>query len=98
MSEFVFGIKGLDKLLPGVLYRGATIVIAGHPGAGKTSFAITICYANARYSNKKCLYISFQEPKTKLYRAAKALGMDLEDLEKKVYSNLLTYLLQLLAR
>jgi len=83
MPEFVFGIKGLDELLPGVLYRGTTIVIAGHPGAGKTIFATTICYNNARYSSKKCLYISFQEPKMKLYRVMKSLGMDLEDLEKK---------------
>ena len=82
ISEYIFGIKGLDKLLQGALYPRTTLVIAGHPGAGKTTLATAICYSNARH-NKKCLYISFQEPKAKLYRVMKNLGMDLEDLEKK---------------
>jgi len=83
VTGFVFGIGGLDKLLPGALHPGATIVVAGHPGAGKTTFATTLCYSNARYSSKKCLYISFQESKAKLFRVAKNLGMDLHDLESR---------------
>ena len=67
-TEFVFGIKDLDDFLPGVLYRGSTVVVASHPGAGKTTFATIICYSNARYNNKKCLYLSFQEPKRSYIR------------------------------
>ena len=82
MSRLVLGIKNLDELLANTLYPGATIVIAGHPGAGKTTFATTVCHSNA-LNGKKCLYLSFQESKAKLYRVAKYLGMDLEKIEKE---------------
>ncbi len=82
MSRLVLGIKHLDELLANTLYPGATLVVAGHPGAGKTTFATTVCYSNA-LNGKKCLYLSFQESKIKLYRVAKYLGMDLEEIEKK---------------
>ncbi|MCD6301018.1 MAG: AAA family ATPase, partial [Staphylothermus sp.] len=81
MTKLIIGIEELDRLLPTALYPGATVVVAGHPGAGKTTLAITICYSNA-LRNKKCLYISFQEAKPKLYRVMKSLGMDLEKLER----------------
>ncbi|RLG76742.1 MAG: hypothetical protein DRO12_03995 [Thermoprotei archaeon] len=83
MQELVFGVRGLDVLLRSALFPGATIVVAGHPGAGKTTLATTICYANARYGNKRCLYLSFQESKVKLFRVAKNLGMELEDAERR---------------
>ena len=82
MTRLVLGIKNLDELVANTLYPGATIVVAGHPGAGKTTFATTVCYSNA-LNGKKCLYLSFQESKVKLYRVAKFLGMDLEKIEKK---------------
>ncbi len=82
MSRLVLGIKNLDEVVANTLYPGATIVIAGHPGAGKTTFATTVCHSNA-LNGKRCLYLSFQESKSKLYRVAKSLGMDLEKIEKE---------------
>ncbi|MEM1526294.1 MAG: ATPase domain-containing protein [Ignisphaera sp.] len=82
MSEqrFVFGVNGLDRMLMGVLDPPSMLVIAGHPGAGKTTLASSICYANA-LKGFKCLYISFQEDKEKLYKNMKNLNIDLERIE-----------------
>ena len=79
---FVFGVEGLDKLFGEALKPPATIVIAGHPGAGKTTLASSICYYNA-INGHKCFYVSLQEDKAKLYGNMRNLGLDLEALESK---------------
>lgn len=82
IEEFVFGVKDLDRLLPGAIFPSSVIVVAGHPGAGKTTLASTICYANA-LRGYKCLYVTFQEHKEKMFRVMKSLGMDFYELEAK---------------
>lgn len=80
VERFTWGIEGLDKFIGDSLAPGSLIAIAGHPGAGKTILASTICYANA-LRGRKCLYISFQESRIKLFRVLKRLGVDLEGVE-----------------
>lgn len=75
-----FGIEGLDKILGSFIIPPYTIVVAGHPGAGKTTMASTICYSNV-LKGYKCLYISMQEDREKLYEYMSKLGLDLEKAE-----------------
>ncbi|MEM4564464.1 MAG: ATPase domain-containing protein [Desulfurococcaceae archaeon] len=82
MEKFIWGIESLDKLIGDAIVPGSLVVIAGHPGAGKTILASTICYANTLRGHK-CLYISFQESKGKLFRVMKRLGIDLGSVEEK---------------
>ncbi len=82
MPSFKVGVRGIDELLPDLLYPGSLVVIAGHPGSGKTALASTICYRNA-LSGNKCLYISLQESKKKLFRVMKSFDMDFEELENR---------------
>jgi len=72
----------LDRILRDAIQPGTLLVISGHPGSGKTTLASTICYANA-LQGRKCLYISFQESKEKLYVNMARLGLNLEEIEKK---------------
>ena len=81
-SPFIFGIRELDQRFSRALRHGVTIAIVGFPGTGKTTFAATICYANALRGNP-CIYISTQESKEKFYTNMKFLGMDFKELEKK---------------
>ncbi len=74
------GIEGLDKLLGSFISPPYNIVIAGHPGSGKTTMASTICYSNA-LKGRKCLYISLQEDKEKLYEYMSKLGLNLREAE-----------------
>jgi len=79
---YTFGVEPLDKWFGGVLRGGNLLVVAGHPGSGKTTLASQICYANA-LNGKKCLYISVQEDRDKLFRIMSSLGIDLAGAESK---------------
>ncbi|MEL9940864.1 MAG: ATPase domain-containing protein [Ignisphaera sp.] len=82
MGSIVFGIDVLDKYFRSALEPPATVVVAGHPGAGKTTLASTICYANA-LRGYRCLYVSFQEDKDKFFRNMAGVGIDLRLAEEK---------------
>lgn len=79
---FTTGLEEIDRNYPGLLEEGNVLVIAGNPGAGKTTLASSICHANA-VRGERCLYISFQEPRRKLFRNMARLGMRLEGLERR---------------
>jgi circadian clock protein KaiC len=81
LRRYTTGVVGLDKLI-GEITAPYTMLIAGHPGTGKTTLAATICSENAA-KGEKCLYISFYEDKEKHYRYMKKLGLNLEALESK---------------
>ncbi|MEM1816509.1 MAG: ATPase domain-containing protein, partial [Desulfurococcaceae archaeon] len=80
-KTFTTGIESLDRLI-GAIRAPYTILVAGHPGAGKTTLASTICYHNA-LKGRKCLYVTFYEDKDKLYSYMKKLGMPLSEVESK---------------
>ncbi|MEM2512286.1 MAG: ATPase domain-containing protein [Ignisphaera sp.] len=84
LMNYVFGVKALDDILSGALMPNSLVVVAGHPGAGKTTLASSICYANA-LKDLRCLYISFQESKEKLFRVMKNFNMDFKSLENKSF-------------
>ncbi|MEM1682714.1 MAG: ATPase domain-containing protein [Ignisphaera sp.] len=79
---YIFGITGLDKYLNNVLKPNSMVVVAGHPGSGKTTLASTICYSNALRGHK-CLYVSFQEDREKLFNNMKSFDMDFYKLESQ---------------
>lgn len=81
-KRFLFGVEGLDKYYSHALVPGTSILIAGHPGAGKTTFASMLCYSNA-LNGHPCLFITFGEHKEKFMRHMKNFNMDFEELEKK---------------
>lgn len=81
-SGFTYGVKVLDQLYSSALIPGTTILIAGHPGAGKTTFAAGICYKNA-LNGIPSLYISFIEDKDKFMNFMGRIGFPLEELERK---------------
>jgi len=78
-TDVEIAIKGLDEVIGKYVKFPALLVVGGHPGAGKTTFATTICVNNAK-NNKKCLYLSFQEDVNKLVSALGALGEEFKRL------------------
>ncbi len=72
------GIERLDAMLAGEgFYRGSTIMLAGTPGTGKTSFAAS--FANAAcLRGEKCLYFTFEESPDQIVRNMRSIGIDLE--------------------
>ena len=76
------GIVGIDRLLGGGFPRGSIVLVAGTPGAGKTTFAAKFVYEGVKKYGEPAVYLSFIEPKYDFYRFMSSLGMDFEELEK----------------
>ncbi len=80
--SFKLGVHDLDRQYSHVIRPGTVILIAGHPGAGKTTFAALTCFVNAS-NGKPCLYISFNEEKEKFMEWIRGLGFDFSSLESR---------------
>lgn len=70
------GIKRLDKLLGGGLYRGSSLLISGRPGTAKSSLAACFAEAAGR-RGERTLYVSFDELEGPYVRNLASLGIDL---------------------
>ncbi len=76
------GIPGLDDVLKGGLRRGASLLITGPPGTGKTIFGIQFIVEGAK-KGEAGIYITSEETIADLRVYAKELGLPMEELEKK---------------
>ena len=86
VDKVLTGISSLDKILGGGFNRGDTILVAGQPGAGKTTLGFQFLYNGATKYGENGVYVSFVESANKLKRDALRFGWDFEKLikEKKV--------------
>ncbi|MBI4016215.1 MAG: AAA family ATPase [Candidatus Aenigmarchaeota archaeon] len=76
------GIEGVDELLEKGIPKGASILVCGGPGSGKTIFCLqTLAYAASK--GEKCLYMTFEEHPDRLKKHMLDFGWDPEELEKK---------------
>jgi circadian clock protein KaiC len=78
-EKLTTGIKGMDEMVAGGLYRGSVTLIAGASGIGKTTACLQLLAANAK-NGERTLYLSFEEPVGQIMRALKNYGLDAEKL------------------
>jgi circadian clock protein KaiC len=74
------GIAGLDEMLSGGFLEGASVLLRGAPGTGKTTVGLQYLVHGAR-KGEPGLLISFEEFPQSLHRDAQALGWNLKELE-----------------
>jgi circadian clock protein KaiC len=72
------GIHDLDAMLEGKgYYKGASILVSGMPGSGKSTaaahFANSICA-----SGKRCIYFAMEESPQQIVRNMRSVGLDLD--------------------
>jgi len=79
------GIKGFDALFGKGegMPSGASVLVEGGPGSGKTLFCLTTLYNLCKNKGKKCLYMSFEEPEERLIHHMENFGWDAKGLIKK---------------
>jgi KaiC/GvpD/RAD55 family RecA-like ATPase len=77
------GIKSLDKIVEGGFNQGDTILVAGQPGAGKTTLGVQFLYTGAKQENLPGVYATFVESPSKLKRDMLRFNWDLAQLEKE---------------
>ncbi|MBI4733699.1 MAG: hypothetical protein HY779_02600 [Rubrobacteridae bacterium] len=83
MEERVkIGVDTLDLMLNGGLYTGASCVIKGAPGTGKTTLALQFLEEGLK-NGEAGLYITFEEFSGSLYRDAESIGIDLKHYEEQ---------------
>lgn len=70
------GIDGVDKILGGGIIKGATVLVSGSPGTGKSIFGIQFLYNGAREFGEKGIYLSFEENEADIAESAHSLGFD----------------------
>jgi circadian clock protein KaiC len=72
------GIARLDNMLGGKgYYRGASILVSGTAGSGKTSVGAHFVDAACR-RGETCLYFAFEESEKQIIRNMRSIGIDLE--------------------
>lgn len=70
------GSEGLDAMLGGGIPQGFSVLVAGGAGVGKTTLALSFCCKGAELG-EPALFLTFQEPPSKLLRLAEGLGFPL---------------------
>jgi circadian clock protein KaiC len=71
-------INGFDELFKekGIPF-GNSILVAGGPGVGKSTFCRQICY-NIVSNGKNCMYVSFEESKERIIKSMESFGWNVK--------------------
>ncbi|MBI1936115.1 AAA family ATPase [Candidatus Woesearchaeota archaeon] len=72
------GTPGLDHVLKGGLRKGASILITGAPGTGKTLMALQFIYYGAKDYGENGIFLTTEENTDVLAQSASNLGMDIK--------------------
>jgi circadian clock protein KaiC len=78
-QEMSSGVRELDDLLGGGLYRGSSSLIMGPAGVGKSSLATHYAMTAARDGHRVAMFV-FDETKRSLFARSESLGMNIEEL------------------
>ncbi len=82
-SKIPSGIASLDKIIEGGFNQGDVILVAGQPGAGKTTLATQFLFNGAKACGEKGVYVTFVESASKIRRDMLKFNWDLAMLEKE---------------
>ena len=86
------GITKLDQELGGGFLKGQSILLAGNPGSGKTTFGVQFLHAGL-VEGETVLYVSFCEPQSDFMKYMESVGFYLKEYEsnkKFIYLEALT--------
>lgn len=71
------GIEGLDIMMEGGMFRGFSLLVAGGPGTGKTSFGLQFIHEGARLGERG-LIVSLSARPAKVMSLSASIGLDLQ--------------------
>jgi len=75
-------VEGFDALLKEGIPEGASVLVEGGPGSGKTIFCLELIKTMTK-QGKKVLYMSFEEPEYRLRSHLRNFGVDPAKLERE---------------
>jgi circadian clock protein KaiC len=83
MERVPTGIDGFDELIENGLPKESVIIVAGNPGAGKTTFAAQFLHTGATKLTERGIYVCFAETRESLIRNLLRFGWNFEKLERE---------------
>ncbi|MFT4327213.1 MAG: ATPase domain-containing protein, partial [Wolbachia pipientis] len=75
-DRFLTGIEELDRVFGGGIVQGASILIGGEPGIGKSTLLLRIAANVVQLSSFECLYVSGEESLEQVSLRAKRLKIN----------------------
>lgn len=78
------GIPGFDAITNGGLVKNSINLVTGGTGTGKTIFGLQYLFHGAKDCNEKGIYISLEESEEELKDDAREIGMNFNEVAKKV--------------
>ncbi|MEA3558380.1 MAG: ATPase domain-containing protein [Candidatus Thermoplasmatota archaeon] len=82
-------IPGMDELINGGFPDGTINLLTGPPGSAKSLFGMHYIYNGARYEDEPGIYLTLEESRSSILRAATSYGLDIESFEKEGKSYLI---------
>jgi KaiC/GvpD/RAD55 family RecA-like ATPase len=82
IRKFRTGIPGFDRLFRLGIPEGASVLVEGGPGSGKTIFCLHLAHEFCK-RGMKVLYMSFEEPEKRLKSHMQNFGWDSDKYEKQ---------------
>ncbi len=83
MNRVKSGIPGLDELIEGGFPEGASILVSGGPGTGKTILSMQYLYNGAKQHGEAGVYMTLEEGAHNLWWNVQRFKWDVQDLERK---------------
>jgi len=83
MKRIPTGVRGFDELIQGGIPEGATVLVSGGPGSGKTIFASTYIYEGARKYGDPGLYVTVEDNLKNIVWNMENFSWDIKSLEQK---------------
>jgi len=83
MDRVPTGISGFDELIQGGIPKGATVLVSGGAGSGKTILATTFIYEGARKYGEPGLLVTVEDNLKNIVWNMENFGWDIKSLEQK---------------
>ena len=83
MDRVPTGVKGFDELIQGGIPKGATVLVSGGAGSGKTIFATTFIYEGARKYGDPGLLVTVEDNLKNIVWNMENFGWDIKSLEQR---------------
>ncbi|MEK6820787.1 MAG: ATPase domain-containing protein [archaeon] len=83
MRRVSTGVPGFDELIQGGIPEGASVLLGGGPGAGKTIFAMQYIYEGARQYEEPGLYVTLETGLRDITWNMESFSWDIKTLQDK---------------
>ena len=81
MERTLTGISGFDEMLGGGIPQGYTVLLAGGPGSGKSTFAMQYLYKGFTDYNEPGIYITLEERPHHIVQNFSGFGWDMSKIK-----------------